>query len=224
MSTPAKTMLDDPAFLFARLTKRMNGNAEMQQRVNAHIRAKTGGKHSEVGAFYNNGATADEKAEVLGEVLRAVLPATPDYSLLLGGVAKGQAGAVAEAAPEQAWTQPVEAPKAQPVVEAAPAPAVAPIPAAPVAPQSPQEKLAALIAEMMPAPQVTADIERLIEQRVNQRVDELRKEMIGEYDKLADTLHNAIAAEKRATDEITANVENRLATFVKSLRVVEDEE
>ena len=75
--------------LFSELTTRLKGKPDITQRVMAHIREVSG--HATLPAYINNGATEQEKVEVLATCLRAIL--SNNFSELKGDVPKGQAPA-----------------------------------------------------------------------------------------------------------------------------------
>ncbi len=66
-------------------------DSQAMMRVNSHIRAKTGGKHTNIVHYHNNGASAVEKCELYNELATAVRDG--DYTKLLGAVPSGQAAA-----------------------------------------------------------------------------------------------------------------------------------
>ena len=87
-SPPAAKPAHDSSFLLKQLAERLKVKPpEIQQRITAHIREKTG--HSTITSFHNNGSSEAEKVEVYSECIRAVL--TGDFSPLKGQVAAGQA-------------------------------------------------------------------------------------------------------------------------------------
>lgn len=77
------------------LVSRLQGKPELQQRITAHIREKTG--HVTIPSFVNNGATETTKMQILGECVSAVLAfnkGKADWDAkLLGSIPNGQAGA-----------------------------------------------------------------------------------------------------------------------------------
>jgi len=94
---PAAKPTHDSTFLLKQLAERLKAKPpEVQQRITAHIREKTG--HSTIVSFQNNGATEAEKVEVYSECIRAVL--TSDFGPLKGQIAAGQAAAGSKPEPK----------------------------------------------------------------------------------------------------------------------------
>jgi AAA domain (dynein-related subfamily) len=201
----AKPALVNSDFLLKQLAERLKAKPpELQQRVTAHIRERTG--HSTIVSFHNNGATEAEKVEVYSECLRAVL--TGDFSPLKGQIAAGQV--TAEPKPEPKPVSRDDLAAEEPVT-----PQPAQSTPNPVGQVTADPKIAAAIQVLMGAlgpqspPIDEAQVRQIVTGIVGERMKEIRSEAMSRVEEYIQKIPPREVVEIRKWDGTVTEIKER---------------